>query len=48
MTAALEVTPLSRASLPHEHVWQLNVEYDAGIGIRERICSVCSAVLSEG
>ena len=33
----------------HEHAWQLvNVETDCGVEFRERVCTLCSAVLIDG
>lgn len=33
----------------HEHAWQLiSVDIDCGVEIRERLCTLCSAVLIDG
>ena len=46
---ALEVAVQETEPVDHEHSWQLvSVETDCGVEVRERVCTVCSAVLIDG
>lgn len=44
-----EVATAATEQDEHEHAWQLvSVDNDCGVEIRERVCTLCSAVLIDG